>query len=76
MTTIPNTKAPLKMLRLKQVLEYTGLSRSTVYDLLDSKSPRHDPSFPKQIKITECSVAWIESEINDWIESRISKSRA
>jgi len=76
MTTIPNTQAPLKMLRLKQVLELTGLSRSTVYDLLDSKSPRHDPSFPKQIKMTECSVAWIESEILAWIESRIAKSRA
>jgi prophage regulatory protein len=76
MSTILTAHAPHKILRLKQVLECTGLSRSTVYDLLNVKSPRHDPSFPKSIQLTQCSVGWVASEIDSWIESRIAKSRA
>ncbi len=66
----------IRILRLKQVLEITGLSRSTVYDLLNPKSPRHDASFPRSIQLTQSSVGWIASEINAWIESRIEQSRS
>ena len=52
-----------KLLRLKQVLATTGKSRSSVYA---------DPSFPKPILIGARSVAWVESEIDDWITARIA----
>ncbi len=67
---------PYTIMRLKQVLESTGLSRSTVYELLNTKSPRHDPSFPKSVKLTEASVGWVSSEVYAWIESRIAAGRA
>ncbi|WP_410210659.1 helix-turn-helix transcriptional regulator [Aquirhabdus sp.] len=70
-----SVQPPYKILRLKQVLECTGLSRSTVYDLLDKNSPRHDPSFPRSIHLTQSSIGWLESEMQTWIESRITKSR-
>lgn len=64
------------MLRLKQVQERTGLSRSTIYNKLSSKSPHHDPAFPKQIQVGTDSVRWLESEVQAWIDSRISASRS
>lgn len=67
---------PLVMLRLKDVLLRTGLSRSTIYNKLDAGSPHHDESFPKQVKLGGGAVRWVESEINSWIEKRIRISRA
>lgn len=64
------------IMRLKQVLACTGLSRSTVYDMLNTKSPRHDPNFPKSIHLTQGCVGWVSTEIFQWIEMRIAKSRA
>jgi prophage regulatory protein len=75
MNSFTETQSPYRILRLKQVLELTGLSRSTVYELLDSNSPRHDPSFPKRIHLTACSVGWVAAEIDSWLESRITLSR-
>ena len=34
-----------RMLPLKQVVHYTGLSSTTIYDMLDKRSDRHDPTF-------------------------------
>lgn len=64
-----------KMLRIKQLIEQTGLSRSTLYDMMNVKSKRYDPTFPRGIKLTEATVCWLESEINAWIESKINQSR-
>lgn len=71
------THAPAshKMLRMKQLIEQTGLSRSTLYDMMDVKSKRYDPTFPRAIKLTEATVCWLESEVNAWIESKIKQSR-
>lgn len=63
------------ILRRKEVEARTGLSRTTIYDKLNSKSPRYDPTFPRQISLGAESVGWIESEVNTWIESRITASR-
>ena len=76
MSALPPLNHPCQIFRLKQVLECTGLSRSTIYDLLNAKSPRHDPSFPKSVKLTEASVGWVSSEVYAWIESRIAAGRA
>jgi prophage regulatory protein len=54
-----------KILRLREVKEITGLSRSTIYlEIAKGK-------FPKQIKLTGArSVGWHESAIIQWVESR------
>ena len=58
-----------KLLRLKQVTEATGLSRSSIYAL--AKVGR----FPRPIKLTEKASAWLEEEVREWIISRIARSR-
>jgi len=66
---------PLTMLRLKEVTKRTGLCRSTIYNKLDSRSPRYDASFPKQVKLGSGAVRWIEAEISLWLEECIKMSR-
>ncbi len=63
------------ILRRKQVEARTGLSRTTIYDRINPKSPRYDSTFPKPISLGPGAVGWVESELNSWIESRIVASR-
>jgi prophage regulatory protein len=52
--------------KLPQVLAKTGLSKSHLYALAQKGE------FPKPIKLSERSSAWVESEVNDWIDARIA----
>ena len=65
-------KTPVKLVRIKTVVELTGLSKSYIYHLSNNEL------FPKSIQLVPggTSVAWIESEINDWVEQRISSRAA
>lgn len=58
-----------KILRIKQVQERTGLGRSTIYDRINSKSPRYDASFPRPVRVGQAAIGWVESSISEWIES-------
>jgi prophage regulatory protein len=55
-----------KHLRRQAVEELTGLSRSTIYDLMSKKL------FPRPVKLTEKAVAWPEGKIIEWLASRKS----
>jgi len=55
-----------KILRLSQVKEITGLSRSTIYLRMS------EGSFPKKIDLGARAIGWVSSEINQWIEEKIS----
>ena len=54
----------LRILRMKQLIERTQLSRATLYVLMAT-----DPTFPRKIKLTTRTVGWIESEVDTWISS-------
>lgn len=60
----------ITLLRLPAVKERTGKSRSTIYAEIK------DGRFPSQIQIGPRSVGWLESEIDEWIQDRINKSRS
>ncbi len=62
----------IKILRMNDVIQKTGLARSTIYDRLNHKSPHYDDSFPKPIKIGLSVVGWLEHEINAWILDKAS----
>ncbi|AUA58889.1 dipicolinate synthase [Achromobacter spanius] len=55
------------LLRLPEVRKRTLRSRTTIYT---------DPTFPKPIKIGKRAVAWLESEVDEWIARRIAASRS
>ncbi|MCB1657504.1 MAG: AlpA family transcriptional regulator [Pseudomonadales bacterium] len=70
--TVTQAQTTHKMLRMKQLIEKTGLSRSTLYDMMNVDSKRKDLSFPRGIKLTEATVCWLESEVDTWLESKIN----
>jgi prophage regulatory protein len=55
-----------KILRLPQVQEATGESRSTIYKRIS------EGEFPKPVKLGAKSVGWVEDEIAAYNEARIS----
>lgn len=60
----------LAILRLNQVKQRTGLSRSTIYAQMACGE------FPCKVSLGARSVGWIESEIEAHLRSRIEASRA
>ena len=54
-----------KILRLPDVTNITGLSRSSIYQKIS------DGDFPKQISLGAKSVGWVESDIQTWIADKI-----
>lgn len=61
---------PRTILKRKKVEAVTGLSRSGIYDRLDSKSPRHDPDFPQPVRLGQSSVGWYSDLVQIWIDTR------
>ena len=60
-----------QLLSIKDVGSYTGLSRSTIYEMINEKSERYDPTFPKKVQLTQVRVVWVASEIAEWINDKI-----
>lgn len=59
-----------RLLRLRQVIEITGLGRDTIYRYIRLGQ------FPRQRRIGERASAWREDEIKEWIDSRPVVERA
>lgn len=57
------THTPARIVRLKEVIDRTGLSRSSIYRLAEH-------GFPRPVKIGLAAVGWLESDINLWIAER------
>lgn len=50
-----------RIIRLKTVLDRTGLSRATLYRKIG------EGSFPRQVRISVHGAGWHESAVNRWI---------
>ena len=57
------------LIRLSEVQRRTGYSKAWIYRLLK------EVRFPASIKIGSRAIAFIESEIDEWINQRIAESR-
>lgn len=68
---VNNSLEPTKRPRhLTWVMDFTGYSRPSIYRLMQNGD------FPRQIKLGANKVAWLESDVMEWFERRISVSRA
>ncbi len=56
--------AQTEMLRLAAVKQRTGMPKSTIYDRMSKGE------FPKPRKIGPRAVAWLSSDVDQWINSR------
>ena len=58
------------LIRLPEVQRITGYSKAWIYRLMAEQR------FPSSIKIGSRAIAFIESEIDEWISERIESSRS
>ena len=70
-----NNNPKNKLIRFPEVMSRTGYGRTSIYRKME------DGSFPKSLKLggplkdpnefDSRAIAWIEDEVDQWIESRI-----
>jgi prophage regulatory protein len=56
-----------RIIKLPEVIRKVGLGKTEIYQRIS------EGTFPKQVRLGGRSVGWVESEIDDWIEKRISE---
>ena len=66
----------LRILRIKEVATKLAIGKSTIYDWINPKSPRYDPSFPKPIKLGGNSIGWVSTMIDDWLTKKYLEQHA
>ena len=57
------------LIRLPEVLKRTGFGKAWIYRLIN------EGLFPQPIKIGSRAIAFVESEVDEWIASAIERSR-
>ncbi|CAH1561503.1 helix-turn-helix transcriptional regulator [Vibrio owensii] len=55
----------MRFLRLQEVKEKTGLSKSAIYSKIK------EGEFPASVPIGSRTVAWIDSDVEKWLEWRV-----
>lgn len=59
-------KQPSDLIRIKEVMSMTGLSRSSIYTY------KSKDEFPNPIQLTARSVAWVRVDVEQWILDKIN----
>jgi len=59
-----------KFIRLPEVKNKTGLSRSSIYLRMSNSE------FPQSISLGGRAIAWLETDINQWLDECITASKA
>ncbi|PUA70901.1 DNA-binding protein [Vibrio cholerae] len=63
------SKSNIRLIRFREVLAMKGLSRSSMYRFIEENQ------FPTQVQLGGRAVAWVESEVQEWIAQRITNRR-
>lgn len=58
----------IRLLRLSQVLNLTGLGKTKIYELQAAGD------FPMRVQITAHAVGWVEAEVQAWLAHRVALS--
>ena len=59
----------MRILRLPEVSQVTGLSRSTIFRLVQAGN------FPQSVKLTARTIGWYSTDIETWIAARAATSK-
>ena len=57
----------MKIMRLKEVMDTTGLGRSYIYKLA------REGAFPKPVQLGGRASGWVSDEVESWILERIEE---
>ena len=61
-----------QIINIKDVIQFTSISRAKIYEMINVDSKYYDPSFPKPVRLSESRIGWSAWEINQWIESKLA----
>ncbi|EHO2015382.1 AlpA family transcriptional regulator [Escherichia coli] len=53
-----------RFIKIESVLERCAISRATLYRLIKQGD------FPRQVHLSQRAVGWLESDVDEWIDSR------
>ena len=56
--------------RLPEVLRQTGLSRSTVYEMIARGE------FPRQVQLGRRAVGWIAEDVVQWVHAKVDSDHS
>jgi prophage regulatory protein len=65
-----NEEFKMALIRLAEVKEYTGLGRSSIYKYMS------EGNFPKSVLLGERAIAWVDTEIEEWVQEKIEQRDA
>ena len=71
-TFIGQTFVMNQIINLKEVIQFTSISRAKIYEMINVNSKYYDPTFPKPVRLSESRIGWSALEINQWIESKLA----
>lgn len=60
----------MRLMKITEVMDMTALGRSTIYKFIA------EGKFPKSIPLGDRAVAWLESDVEDWILGKIGEREA
>lgn len=60
---------PKVLIRMSEIIRRTGYSKAWIYKLIAQGR------FPQPVKIGSRSIAFVESEVEEWVNQRIAESR-
>ncbi|QRG78053.1 AlpA family transcriptional regulator [Citrobacter sp. R56] len=63
------SSTPIRLIKMPEVMHRTTYGKAWIYRLIAQGC------FPQPVKIGSRSIAFVESDIDDWISQRIAESR-
>ena len=60
-----------QIINLREVIEFTSISRAQIYEMINVKSKYYDTTFPRPIRLSESRIGWVAMEVNQWIEGKL-----
>lgn len=57
-----------RFLRLRDVMQITGLSRSSIYSYMQQGT------FPPSVAVGTRAVRWLDSQVYAWVEEKVERS--
>lgn len=62
-----NTEHPNRLIRLKEVIHISGLSRASIYSFME------EGTFPQSVSLGARAIGWRYQDIQNWILEKIQE---
>lgn len=60
-----------QIINIKEVIQFTSISRAKIYEMINVDSKYYDASFPKPVRLSGSRIGWVALEVLQWIEGKI-----